>query len=341
MRQSATPRFTTREPHQAALIAAAEARGIEWIDLAPLWDYDAVLFRQGEREALVRKGRCYPELTSHAEFICDQKHVTKAVLAELGLPTPVGLLIDDAESQRDEITAFLARVGAAVCKPAAGTHGRGVAFSLTQTDAVVAHCGALQASYRSFVLERQIVGDDLRLQVIGGELYAACVREPASIVGDGTRTVGELASARHEEVQHQSSRNRLLLDGESMSCLAEVGLHLEDVPARGRTVRLKRVPSIGEGGRARDVTETLHPIYRAWCPRISARLGLSIFAIDAIASAPDRPDGVILEINARSEWLHHSFTEGRQHDVAGAVLADLLALSDRRGSSRHDLQPAD
>lgn len=314
-----------RDAHQQALIDAAEARGIAWIDLEPSWGSDAVIFRGARREALVRHGRSYPELTSHAEFICDQKHVTKAVLRELGLPTPRGILIANAENERPAIASFLAQHAPAVCKPCRGTHGRGVAFEMQSDEQVVAHCRSLAGSAPKFVLEEQIAGPDLRIQVVAGELYAACVREPASVVGDGLRSIRQLAEQRDAEIQRQNPRNRMPLGDEARACLAAAGLDADQIPASGRRVVLARVPSIATGGRARDVTDELHPIYRDWCRTIARRIGLGVFAIDLIAAAPSSDEAVIIELNARSEWLHHSFSDGRQHDVAGAILEYLLA----------------
>jgi len=42
------------------------------------------------------------------------------------------------------------------------------------------------------VIEESVAGLDLRIIVMGGDVVAAAVREPATIIGDGARTTAEL-----------------------------------------------------------------------------------------------------------------------------------------------------
>lgn len=319
------------DAHQKALIAAAGLRGVTFEDLVPTWGVDSVIYRHGERSALVGKGRIFPWMSTESEFICDHKHVCKQVLASLGLPVPDGVHFDDPFDSESaaEIEALLAKHGALVGKPADASHGDGVQIGLRSLQQIHAWWREHHGHFESFILEEVAAGADLRLQVVGGRLVAACVREPASVVGDGQRSVKALMEERQATIAAINPNNRLELDEITLGLLTEQGLSRDSVPDIGRKVRLKHVNNLGVGGHAVDVSDRLHPRWGEWGTRISRRLGMRAMALDAMtpdASLDPLGNGKLLEINARAEWLHHMHSDRCQHDIAGLLLDDLLGL---------------
>ncbi len=88
-------------------------------------------------------------------------------------------------------------------------------------------------------------------------------------------------------------------------------------------VRLKNTANLAKGGLAIDVSDSLHPGFHAWASSVSALFATDILSIDAICAAPHEPpeaDAVILEINTAPEWVHHTFSEHRTHDIATRIL---------------------
>lgn len=316
-----------RDPHQLALIEAASRMGIRVEDLLARWRLDAVRYHRGERSALVFLGRIYADLSAQTDQICDNKIACKAALQEIDIPTPPARWVD-RRTDPAALDRWLHQQAAAVwvCKPVIGTNGVGVVTGLPAAQ-VSAHLRSREDD-GPWLIEAHLGGEDLRLQAIGGELVAACVREPAAVVGDGRQTLDALIAARAAEVHDQNPQNALVIDAISAALLAEQGVALADVPAAGRVVRLKSVANIGQGGRAIDVTDRLHPAYGQWMRRIAARLGISIFAMDVICddhrADPEGGQVGALEINAQSQWLHHTFSERRQHDIPALILDALL-----------------
>lgn len=316
------------DPNQRALVARARELGVAVEDLSDAWGCDAVRYRHGDREALVFMGQQFPGLTAHAASLCDHKHACKALLRELELPVPDGVFFFEPGQRRAELEALLARHGRVVCKPVDGMHGDGVRTGITTWEGLLAHWEAIRGNPGGFLAEEEVAGEDLRLQAVGGRLVAACRREPASVVGDGVSTVAALAEARDAECRAQNPLNRLLLDAHSLELLAAQGLAPGSVLEAGRRVRLKALSNISLGGRPVDVTDALHPAWADAVARIARALGLGIFSVDVLTEDPGAgPEaGHVVEVNARPEWLHHTFSEGRQHDLPGLILADLLGL---------------
>ena len=315
-----------RDAHQQALLDAAARLGLGAEDLLPAWGIDAVRYHLGERELISIDGRINVGLSHTQVQLCLSKPATRAILQELGLPVPTGLLLPGASPAA---LAALVAAGPVVCKPPDGEWGTDVVMGLVTVAAVLDHAARLGGSA---LVQEQVQGQDLRLQALGGRLHVACVREPASVVGDGEQPLAALIAARAREVAALNPDNRLEIDAETTGLLAAQGLDLSDVPEVGRTVVLKRVSNLSKGGRAIDVSEELHPVYREWVAAIGARLGLDFFAVDVVTTDPTAdptadpaPAGArILEINAPCQWLAHTFSERRSHDLAAQILRHLF-----------------
>ncbi len=310
-----------RDLHQLRLMEAARVRGIEVQDLAPQLGLDVVAYSQDDRTARVRSGRVFPHLNAVAERLCDDKHATKAVLSSVGVPVPGGRPFQ----RLTEVEDLLDGRALWVLKPRIGTHGDGVRMGLRTRQEVAA---ALHPPLGpDWLLEEQIEGADLRIQAIGGRLVAACRREPARVVGDGHSTVEALVAAERERVRAANPQNDLSVDTEALALLAAEGLDLYSVPAKGQVVWLRRTANMATGGRAVDLTPSLHPGWATLTQWVAEALDISVFAIDAVTPDPEGPPrlGAVIEVNARPEWLHHSFASAGGHDIAGLLLDDLFS----------------
>ena len=311
-----------RDPHGLALQAAARGLGLAACDRSDEFPPDAVEYAApaGGPSLLVLKGRVFPWLHAVAERTLDDKAWTKRRLEELSIPTPAGRTFSDPAD-----VAFPAG-RPQVCKPVRGSHGVGVAIGLTSAAELRAHCAEHPAP--AWILEDLVEGGDLRLQALRGRLVAACVRSPARVEGDGAATLAELMARRDEAVQALNPRNRCLPDADTARALA--GRPLTDVPARGEVVAVKTVANLSAGGAVVDVTDDLHPTWARWVEALAAALDLPFFAMDAItpdpAADPLAAGAAVLEANARPEWLHHTFSEQRTHDLQRQILLAGMAF---------------
>lgn len=316
------------DPHAELLVKTARSLGIEVTDKSPQWHIDAIEFALGDHTELVLEGRHYSYLSSQSLALVDSKDVCKALLEECGLRVPADVVFQlEGGAVRETAETFIQEGQSYVCKPLWGTDGRGVAMHLLDAVDVEMHVDNWAEEYEEWILEEQIEGKDLRIQVIGGRIAAACIRVPAEVTGDGEKDLEGLIAAHNEKIAAQNPMNHLEIDTQTRRLMREQEVYLSTVIEAGQTIQLKYVSNMGKGGIARDITDSLHPAYQAIIDQVAEKFKLRTFAFDGIALDPTQhPDKnlVALELNAKAQWLHHTFSEVKTHDIAEMVLRDLF-----------------
>lgn len=317
---------------------AASRLGIETEDKSELWRMDAVIYRYQGKEELVIDGRMYSSLGHQQDILIDDKHVTKMILEEMGIPVPNSRVFvveeDEDDAPKDEIESqigdFFKTGQTYVCKPLMGTDGDAVGMHLSSMWAIEEHVNANRDVYATWLLEEQIDGQDLRIQAIGGKLVAACVRKPAFVTGDGVTELDDLIATHNEKIAEQNPHNRLEIDVAARQLMKQQEVFLSSVIEEGRKIVLKQVSNMGQGGVAEDVTDSLHPRYQEWIGKIAGRFNIRTFAFDCISSDPTMDpmeNSATLELNAKAQWMHHTFSEVRQHDIPTLILKDLFSIT--------------
>lgn len=263
--------------------------------------------------------------------IAANKKCTKHVLSKAGIPVPRG---GEAESF-EEAKKIAEGIGyPVVVKPASGNHGRGVTTDINGSNGLKsAFQKAMDISDSGeVIIEEYLGGSDFRLLVIGGKLVAAAQREPACVIGDGSRTIRELIEIENNNPErgegHDKNLTRIAIDEDTQQILKKQGYQLDDVPTKDEKVYLKYTANISSGGTATDVTDRVHPINRAIAERISRIVGLDVMGIDLIAKNIEKPirygEAGVVEVNAGPGFrMHLSPSRGKPRNVAKAVV-DML-----------------
>src|SRR5271169_855037 len=321
-------RFAQRRalgPSTAALVRAAEHRGIPWLRLN-----DQSLVQLGHGKYQQRIQATVTSRTSHiAVELASDKEETNKILAMLGLPVPKQELV---QSEGQAIRAAR-RIGfPVVTKPYNGNHGRGISIRL-MTDEEVAHgFAAAREHSRSVIVETFMEGDDHRLLVVNGELVAATRRTPGHVVGDGEHTIAQLIEIVNKDprrgVGHEKVLTRLELDAQAQKMLERAELRADSVPEAGRVVYLRSTANLSTGGTACDVTDVIHPDNREMAERAVRAIGLDVGGVDFlsknITESYRQIGGGICEVNAAPGFrMHVAPSEGTARDVAAPVI-DML-----------------
>ncbi len=307
-----------KNPINERLFAASPAEGID--DLNPyariiadealrrgidvrVVDAESGLVRLSHGGRTVTARESLSELTTAVAVArCDDKRLTRRLLADAGLRVPLGRLAGNA----DEDAAFLDRVHEAVVKPARGEQGQGITVGV-RTPGELADAVELARRYCPDVLiEACVSGDDLRVIVIGHEVVAAAIRRPATVTGTGRHTVGELirsASRRRQAVT--GGESSIPLDDTTIKAVTDAGYSLDDVLDEGVTLPVRRTANLHTGGTIHDVTEQLHPNLAEVSVEASRVLDIPVVGLDLIVPSVDVPDYVIIEANERPGLANH------------------------------------
>ncbi len=270
-----------------------------------------------------------PSTTQAALRIAYNKHLTKSRLDQAGIPVPAGIVIASDETAKAAEWYDAQGGRPVVVKPVSGYGGRGVSSGIADKadflDAI-RHAGSDRV-----IVETHVSGADHRLFVVGGRFVAAVRRHPATVVGDGQSSIEELVEARNRVRRKLPYiRDSLVkFDDQTAHLLALAGLDRTSIPAKGEAITLKRVANVSMGGDSEDVTEMVHPDFRAIAERCWRAIpeltfcGIDMMAEDITRPASGQSHGVI-EINPNCDLAVHLFTTldrgGLPVDVAGAVI---------------------
>ena len=312
-------------PSTGSLVEEAESRGIPYIRLN---DQSLVQLGYG-----VHQKRIQATTTANTNMIAvdiaGNKHATKKLLGDMGVPVPKGYRIRGIE----ELEETLESVGfPLVIKPLDGNHGKGATVGIKSLeDAEVAWEKAKEYS-RWIIVEQQLQGADFRALVVNNRLIAVAERVPAHVKGDGKQTIQQLIDQTNADPRrgygHENVLTQIDIDNQTLRCIRKAGYELGSVLKKGEMLFLKTTANISTGGTAIDVTDEVHPENVFLFERIARIIGLDVAGIDVIAPNVSEPlrenGGGIIEVNAAPGFrMHLAPSEGIGRNVAEHVI-DML-----------------
>jgi cyanophycin synthetase len=313
-------------PSTGSLVEEAEQRNIPYIRLN---EHSLVQLGYG-----VHQKRIQATTTANTNMIsvdlAGNKHATKKILGDMGVPVPKGYRIRDI----DELESTVDSVGfPLVIKPLDGNHGKGATVGIkTIEEARTAFEKAKEYS-RFVIVEQQLMGADFRALVVNNRLIAVAERLPAHVIGDGKSTVQELIDETNRDPRrgygHENVLTQIDVDGHTMRCIRRAGYDLDSVLPEGEMLLLKTTANISTGGTAKDVTDEVHPENVFLFERIAKIIGLDVAGVDVIAPNVSEPlrenGGGIIEVNAAPGFrMHLSPSQGIGRNVAEHVIEMLF-----------------
>jgi cyanophycin synthetase len=314
-------------PSTQALIDEAVSRDIPFIRLDR---YSLVQLGQGVYQQRIR-ATMTSRTPAIAVDIASDKSLTNRLLDSAGLPVPRAEVV----ATEEEAVRAAQHLGfPCVVKPLDGNHGRGVALDLRSDEAV--REGFVEALRQSrsgdVVVETFVAGNDYRVLVIDGKVAAVAERVPASVVGDGTHTVGELVDIANQDprrgIGHEKVLTRIAVDDAAETRVAAQGFDMDQVPPEGTRIKLALTGNMSTGGTSIDRTMEAHPDNVEIAETAARIVGLDVAGIDFIcpdiATPVRETGGAIVEVNAAPGFRMHTHpTEGEPQYVAKPVV-DLL-----------------
>lgn len=276
-------------------------------------------------------------------MIVANKYLTKTLLQEKGLAVSKGEQFF-ADQKQDAVRYITKKLNyPIVVKPVSGSHGEGVWGEIESNeefeeafDALIAKLG----KETPILVEKALPWPEYRFFVTSEGKYAVLRRDPAAVLGDGVRSIGDLVAAEnhHRANPRTNCLCPIVLDATVTRHLAKRNLTTESTPAAGINIQLRPNSNLATGGFATDVTESLHPEFLSIAhAALSVVHGLPYAGIDIlildIQSKPEKSNYAILEINSNPGLhMHMRPGTGASRNVA-AYLADII-FPETRGRER-------
>ncbi|MCY7409078.1 MAG: cyanophycin synthetase, partial [Chitinophagales bacterium] len=309
-------------PSTGSIVDEAVSRGIPYIRLNKR---SLVQLGYGKNQKRVQATVTSTTSNIAVEIACD-KEETKNLLEKAEIPVPRGMICYN----EDDLKNVIKKIGyPLVTKPINGNHGKGITTNLLNWDDVVKGMEAAQKYSQAVIAEKFITGYDHRILVIDYKFICAAKRTPASVIGDGRKTIQQLIDEVNTDPRrgygHEKVLTSIKVDEFTEKILREKNLTLDSVIAKGEELWLKPTANISTGGTAEDVTDLVHPDNIFMCERIARIIGLDICGIDIMTPDLSQPigqiGGAILEVNAAPGFrMHLAPTSGLPRNVADPVI---------------------
>ncbi|CAN5346812.1 N-acetylglutaminylglutamine synthetase [soil metagenome] len=307
-------------PYARIVVDEAHRRGVA-VDIV---DADAGLLQLSYGGRSVSTRESLSDLTSAVAMTrCDDKALTRRLLAGAGIAVPEGQLVEHGDAD----TAFLLAQGQIVVKPARGEQGKGITVGVTDPEQLGRAIEEARQVCPDVLLEELVEGDDLRVLVIDYRVVAAAVRRPPEVVGDGRHTAAELIDAQSRRRERATGgESAIPMDDQTVDTLGAQGVAPDEVVEEGQVLQVRRTANLHTGGTIHDVTDRLHPALAEAAVTAAEVLEIPVVGMDLLVKAVDQPDYVIIEANERPGLANHE-----PQPTAQAFL-DLLFPRTRRNS---------
>ncbi|MFZ7306277.1 bifunctional glutamate--cysteine ligase GshA/glutathione synthetase GshB [Avibacterium avium] len=272
----------------------------------------------GDHIEYVKNGNMTSKDSYISPLIMENKVVTKKVLHKAGFNVPQSLEFTSAEQAIANYGLFEGR--AVVIKPKSTNYGLGITIFQQGVNNREDFAKAIEIGFREdkeVMVEDYLSGTEYRFFVLGDETLAVLLRVPANVVGDGKHSVAELVAAKNDHpLRGDGSRTPLkkiaLADIEKLQ-LKEQGLTVDSVPEAGRIVQLRANSNISTGGDSIDMTDGMHPSYKALAVGITKAMGAAVCGVDLIIpdlhkpAEPSLQSWGVIEANFNPMMMMHIF----------------------------------
>ncbi|MFZ7199029.1 bifunctional glutamate--cysteine ligase GshA/glutathione synthetase GshB [Avibacterium avium] len=272
----------------------------------------------GDHIEYVKNGNMTSKDSYISPLIMENKVVTKKVLHKAGFNVPQSLEFTSAEQAIANYGLFEGR--AVVIKPKSTNYGLGITIFQQGVSNREDFAKAIEIAFREdkeVMVEDYLSGTEYRFFVLGDETLAVLLRVPANVVGDGKHSVAELVVVKNDHpLRGDGSRTPLkkiaLGDIEKLQ-LKEQGLTVDSIPEAGRIVQLRANSNISTGGDSIDMTDEMHPSYKALAVGITKAMGAAVCGVDLIIPALHKPaepslqSWGVIEANFNPMMMMHIF----------------------------------
>lgn len=214
-----------------------------------------------------------------------------------------------------------------VVKPSISTLSKHVSIGILSLPALKEAIKiAKQMDYR-IVVEQHILGDVHRVTLFNDKVIACIKREPASIIGNGKKTVNQLIDERNSHSYQgvpKERNNQIIKNKHLEAILRKQGCHLKTILKKSQKIFLSEKINMASGAVLTNVTSLIHAENEALFIQIHQLLNLPLTGLDFICQDISQSwrlqSFAIIENNSLPYLdIHHYPSHGEPIDAAGLL----------------------
>lgn len=260
-------------------------------------------------------------------LMMENKLVTKKILEQGNIRVPKGGEFHDLNRAFHSVKEWSGQP--LVIKPKSTNFGLGISiFQAGATEEDLKEALRLAFSYDQTVLvEEFISGKEYRFLVIDDEVVGVLHRVPANVVGDGVHTIVELTQQKNENPLrgkgYRTPLEKIQLDEQVELFLKQSQRTINDIPAQGEIVYLRKNSNISTGGDSIDFTDVMPTRFKELAVMATKVVGAKICGVDMMIE--DEKDETspyaIIELNFNPAIHIHSYPSvGVERNIAERIL---------------------
>ena len=282
---------------------------------------------QGERMEYVKQATKTSKDNYVSVLMMENKLVTKKILEQGAIRVPKGSEFHHLQDAYQSIGTFSGHP--LVIKPKSTNFGLGI--SIFQTGATEeALKKALQLAFshdQTVLVEEFIPGKEYRFLVIDDQVVGVLHRVPANVIGDGIHTIAELVAKKNENPLrgqgYKTPLEKIKLDEQVELFLSQSHRTVQDIPAEGETVYLRKNSNISTGGDSIDFTDVMPQRFKEIAVAAAQVVGAKICGVDMMIEREGDEESpyAIIELNFNPAIHIHSYPSiGVERNIAQHIL---------------------
>lgn len=241
------------------------------------------------------------------------KSLSQRIFKKNGIPVPAGKVFDPEDKAR--IVQYIKDNSPIVVKPVKGSRSVGVTVN-PQTDTEIGAAIALVGK-RDLMVEKLIKGDPYRILLYGRDILDIVKWSPPYVIGDGVRTLQELAAEKNGYFKKNKLRPFVI----DAAYLADKHIDVNAVPRKGSQVFVRYIYDELLGGEpVRMDMKAIHPDNLELFARAGEVAGLVLAGLDFISEelsiSYKENDAAVNEINSAPHVWPHYFAEQKEDSSA-------------------------
>jgi cyanophycin synthetase len=240
----------------------------------------------------------------------DDKLTSKKILVKNDLPVSRGFA---AKNYSSNLEVEAAQLGyPLIAKPRRGSLSQGVIREINNKKELKK---VLDNTKCQMMIEKKYFGEEYRVTLVAGKLVAACLREPAKVVGNGKNTIEKLIEKKNKKRSNQRSSTKKKITKVNKD------IDLKRVPRKSEKVFLTDNVNLASGADLIDLTDRVCSVNRKMFEKVANLFQTDIIGIDYISDDISKPffkaNGVIIELNSLPYInMHTNPTKGKSREVA-------------------------